>query len=354
MGCGAVTNVKLPFIHQFRDRHGKLRFYYRRPRFKRVALPGLPGSAEFMAAYEAACADGPLETGANKTADGTLNKLIVTYYKSAEFSQLRDTTKKTYRGILERLRVAHGDKRVASIQREHVRALVAQKAATPAAANSLLKILRVLMKLAVDERLRSDDPTIGVRRLRESGAGFHAWDESEIAKFEARWKIGTRQRLAFGLMLHLGQSRGDVFRLGRQHLRGNQIVFTQRKTGTRLALPVHPQLRVLLDALPPEQLTFIMTEEGKPFTDAGAGGWFRAACDAAGLPQCSAHGLRKASARRLAEAGASANEIASVTGHRSLAEVSRYTASAEQAKLATAAMARIRENGSESAEAGSK
>jgi site-specific recombinase XerD len=58
-------------------------------------------------------------------------------------------------------------------------------------------------------------------------------------------------------------------------------------------------------------------------------------CDEAGLPHgISVHGLRKAAARRLAEAGASVNVIAAITGHASLREVQRYTAAADQARLA--------------------
>jgi len=43
----------------------------------------------------------------------------------------------------------------------------------------------------------------------------------------------------------------------------------------------------------------------------------------------------------LAEAGCTANEIASITGHATLQEVSRYTKAAEQRKLAQAAMKRL-------------
>ena len=46
-------------------------------------------------------------------------------------------------------------------------------------------------------------------------------------------------------------------------------------------------------------------------------------------------------ARRLAEAGCSANEIAAITGHATLQEVSRYTKAAEQKKLAQSAMRRL-------------
>jgi integrase/recombinase XerD len=65
-------------------------------------------------------------------------------------------------------------------------------------------------------------------------------------------------------------------------------------------------------------------------------------CDRANLHHCSAHGLRKATAAALAEAGASAHEIAAVTGHMSLEEIERYTRAARKMKLADTAMAKLK------------
>ena len=87
-------------------------------------------------------------------------------------------------------------------------------------------------------------------------------------------------------------------------------------------------------------MTFLITERGASFSSAGFGNWFRRMCRKAGLPHCSLHGLRKAACRRLAEAGCSANEIASISGHVSLREVERYTKAADQARMAVNAMAR--------------
>jgi len=86
-------------------------------------------------------------------------------------------------------------------------------------------------------------------------------------------------------------------------------------------------------------MTFLTTREGKPFTAAGFTNWFRECCNEARLPNgLSAHGLRKAACRRLAEAGCSAPEIMSMSGHRSLREVQRYIAAADQVRMARAAM----------------
>ena len=76
-----------------------------------------------------------------------------------------------------------------------------------------------------------------------------------------------------------------------------------------LELPMPPALQAVIEASPIRDLTFLVTEYGKPFTDAGFGNWFRERCDEAELKQCSAHGLRKLAATALAEAGATSHQL---------------------------------------------
>ena len=64
-------------------------------------------------------------------------------------------------------------------------------------------------------------------------------------------------------------------------------------------------------------------------------------CDKAELPECTAHGLRKTIARRLAEAGASPHQIMAITGHQTLEEVMRYTATVNRPNLASEAMDKL-------------
>jgi len=116
----------------------------------------------------------------------------------------------------------------------------------------------------------------------------------------------------------------------------------RRTTGKTLQIPVHPALAEILARTPTQHLTFLTTEVGEPFRPPGLSSKFRVWCDEAGLPHCSAHGLRKAQCRRLAEAGCSVHEIAAISGHNTLSEIRRYTEAVEQARLAKAAMARLR------------
>jgi hypothetical protein len=54
--------------------------------------------------------------------------------------------------------------------------------------------------------------------------------------------------------------------------------------------------------------------------------------------------MRKAAARRLAEAGCTPHQIASITGHKTLGEIERYTKAADQVRMARAAIGRIGQN----------
>jgi integrase len=331
------------FVHGFVDRHGKPRFYFRRPGFKRMALPGLPWSPEFMSAYEAALAAARVEIGASRTVAGTVNAVVIGYFGSAAFHNLAPASQRQYRGIMERFRRAHGDKRIAMLGRRHVKEMLDAKAGRPVAARDLLRCLRVLIRYAADIGLRDDDPTLGIRIAMPKSGGFRTWSEDDIASFEAHYPLGSKPRLALALLLHTAQRRADVVRMGRQHIRDGVLSVRQQKTGTALAIPVTPALAAALDATPSEHLTFLVTDRGQPFEPMAFTKWFRRCCDAAGLPKaCSAHGLRKAACRRLAEAGCSANEIASISGHASLREIERYTRAADQARMARHAVARTR------------
>ncbi len=236
----------------------------------------------------------------------------------------------------------HGNKPVARLERRHVREIVAKKAATPAAANNLLHMIRTLMRFAVEEEWRRDDPTVGVKSIHIKSDGFHTWNEEEIRAFEEYWPIGTRQRLAFALLLYTAQRSGDVRLMGRQHIQNGKIRVQQTKTGASLLIPIHQALQAVLDKHSLSHMTLVTTARGEPYTRKGFGNWFSDACRAAGLPKgCSAHGLRKAACRRLAEAGCSANTIASISGHKTLKEVSRYTKAADQELLAEAGIQAI-------------
>lgn len=340
------------YCQGFEDRHGKVRWYYRRPGYPRAPLPGLPWSPDFMAAYELAAQGEKAEIGKAKSKPGTIGALVASYYRTSDFTNLSDVTKRTYRNILERFRAEHADKRVAMLQRQHIQKLVNDRAATPSAANRLLRMIHILMRHAVEMDWRRDDPTVGVRKMKEKSGGFTTWEDHQIELFLAHHKPGTRAHLAMMLLLYTGQRRGDVVRMGRQHVRNSVLTITQQKTGQVVSIPLHSELKATLDSLPNDNLTFLVSERGGPMKPESFTNWFRRMAKEVtrqvnGKPEpalpdgLSPHGLRKATCRMLAEAGCTPHQIMAISGHKTLSEVTRYTVAANREGLAEGAMASL-------------
>jgi len=329
-------------VSRFKDRHGKWRMRARQQGRAVHYFKSDFGTPEFEIELQAWRDGTPTSTiGRKKVVPGSVADVVARYYTSTSWAGLAPSTKKNMSNRIERLRTEHGDKPIKSLERVHIQRMIDVIASTPVEGRNLLKAIRALMRVAVDDGLRPDDPTQGVKCVRRASSGLHTWTEEEIDLFEAKHPPGTRAHLAFALMLYTGQRRGDVIKMGWQHIRDGRLYLRQRKTGVNMAVAIHPALAQALAAVARDNLTFLVTTFGKPFGDAGFGNWFRARCNEAGLPQCSAHGLRKAAARRLAEAGCSASQIAAVTGHRSLREVERYTVAASQITMADAAISAV-------------
>jgi integrase len=332
--------MRMKFVQAWIDSEGRAHHYFRRHGFERVRLPGLPGSAEFMAAYSQALAGAPEPVGKDRSKAGSVAAAIAGYYASPAFAKnLAPSSQAVRKAVLEAFRREHGDKLIRSMPTKFLRALL--DAMEPTTAKNWLAAIRALTAHAIKVDLIETDPTLGIRLRRIAGDGHHTWSEEEIAAFEAAHPIGSRERLAFALGLYTAQRRGDVVAMGRQHVRNGLLHVTQRKTGKALAIPIHPELQAILATVPATQMTFVQTLRGKPFDPHAFSAWFGEACDAAGLSsECTFHGLRKAACRRLAEAGCTVHEIAAISGHASPKEVERYTKAADQMKLARAAIAR--------------
>lgn len=329
-----MTKIDLPFVSSFVDRRGTRRWRFRRKGSPSVMIHGAPGSPQFMAEYHAAMAAKHPPVGSERTIPGSLSDALVRYYASADWRELKLQTQRNRRAILERYRALGGDLPLKLLNRATVVRWL-DRIERPHAANNTLKALRGFMRFASDRGLVRADPTQGLRKRKVSSSGFHTWSEDEIATYENTWPLGTRPRLALALLLYTGQRRGDVVRMGPQHVRDGWLRVVQGKTGTSLQIPVTPPLEAAIDAYPAKGLAFLMTELGAPYTPAGFGNAFRDWCKAAGLADhCRAHGLRKAAATRLADAGCSAHQIMAITGHRTVSEVQRYTAASDQKRLA--------------------
>ncbi|WP_050425792.1 hypothetical protein [Bradyrhizobium tropiciagri] len=86
----------------------------------------------------------------------------------------------------------------------------------------------------------------------------------------------------------------------------------EHRNPINIDIPLHPALTVNVAAAEvSSNMTFLLTEFGKPFTANGFGNKFKDWCRQADLPHC----VRKATSTALAESRATPHEIMAVTGH---------------------------------------
>jgi len=345
-----------------RDRHGNVRYYFRRRGQPKVRLRAEPGTKafldEFLAAYDGAGRAGqPTSPSRKNAAPRSLAWLFNEYEaRSQAFKGLGDTTKARRRVVMDQICAEPasdkdlspvGQKPFAGLRPRTVN-VICQRCSTPATVNARLKAFREALKFAVAEDWIATNPAREVAYARSASRGYHTWTVDEVAKYEARWPVGSIQRLALGMLMFTGARRSDAVVIGRQHRKAVDGMpgwqFTQFKGRDRTPvttwIPILAPLQALIDTTPTkgDDLAYLKTSFGKAFTAKGFGTQFKKWCKLAGLPHCSAHGIRKAAATIAAENGATAHQLMAIFGWRSISQALVYTKAAEQKRLAAAAM----------------
>lgn len=336
-----------PYVSTFVDRAGKERFRFRRGKIS-VYLPP-PGSKEYKAAYAKAKGEAGV---IGKVKEGTINDLVSRFYRTVQFRRVSESWQTTMRQTIEPFREEYGNDMVEHFRPKDIdkiledrfeKRIVEGKAlGGSASAERLREMLMRLFKLAVKLELRSDNPVEQSEPIRHKGPGFHPWAEADIAAYRKRWPLGTKARLAMELMLWTGARRGDAYLMPPP--KNGRFAWTAAKTGKPTSFTVTPALQAAIDAMPEGTMgttTLLVTDFGKPFSQAGFGNKMREWCDDAGLPHCTAHGLRKALTRRAAERGVSQQGLKALGQWENDAEVRTYAESANRNKMAEEALAAV-------------
>lgn len=348
------------YVTAFADRHGKERLRFRRVGFESYYFKSKLGTEDFRKEYRLCLDSQSIATPVKvkRSVPGTIDELVARYCSIPSRLGPTETTQRKIRNILEKFRKEHGHRIVAHLEFEHVEAILQRKMKRRKvgmrmeggveAARKLRKELVRLFDFAIKSRMLERNPATLADRIKiapsDRSKGYYSWTEDDIDQYRVRHPLGTRARLAMELMLWTGQRRIDAIHLGPKHVATGRIELSQSKGGKVLGLPVAPQLLeaiIAMPALPEGAECFLLNEQGRPFTNAGFGNWFRTRCDQAGLPQCTAHGLRKAMMRRLADVETSQQGLKSVSGHSRDEEVAIYVRGAEQRRLAAAAITRV-------------
>jgi integrase len=334
-----------PYLHRFRTRHGKFVWYVRRPGGNRIRIRAEYGTPDFYAAYQRAM-EGHVDAPRCKVAAGSLQWLWDRYHETTAWAALSPATRRQRENIMAHVLKASGSEPFSAVTKAAVAAGRDRRAATPSQARNFLDCLRGLFKWAEEAGHVPHDPTAGVKNPpKRKTDGFPMWTDAEIARYQAHWPVGTKERVWFDVLRHTGLRRGDAATLGRQHVRdGIACIRTEKSRGAVLVtIAIAPELERTLKSGPCGELAFICGENGKPLTKESFGNLFREACRKAGVNK-SAHGLRKALATEAVENDVTHAELKGMFGWTGDAMPSLYTKEADRSRLAKRGFAKLRKN----------
>jgi integrase len=311
----AMPKPRFPHLRHETSRHGTRVWYVRIGDGPRTRLRAAYGTEAFWEEYRAAI-DGTARP-AGKAKAGTFRWLVERYKISSAYRDLKGSTRTARDNILKGIVDKVGDQPIAAINRASIEASRDARRDRPEAANSMVKTLRVLFGWGMEDEVArayvKANPAAQVAMIASRSEGFHTWNDEEVATYEAKWPLGTRERLALDVLLYTGLRRGDAVQLGRQHVRNGIFSIKTEKTGEWVVAPVLEPLQRSIDATKTGDLVYLVTSRGEPWSKESFTNWFRKCCKLAGVPG-SAHGLRKAGASRAAENGATEAQLNALFG----------------------------------------
>lgn len=274
---------------------------------------------------------------------GTWAKLVEHYKAAPEFIKLAKKTKAEYARYMSIIENTYGDVPVALLTTPEVYELRDVFQETPRKADFLVSVVSRLLTFSIQRGYRKDNPAIGVKKIHSTD-GYRAWEDYEIKAFRDVWKAGTLERVAFELALNTGQRGGDIIKMTRDRYRNGWVKVKQEKTGDLVDVPATRALKAVLDPWLAKQshMMLITSGKGAAFEKRHFEKIMRSAYNEVGFGlDITTHGLRYTAATVLHELQLDWEVIASITGHKTMQMVQKYT---RKKRLAARAIAKLDEN----------
>jgi len=334
-----------PYLQRERNRHGNVTWYVRVGDGPRLRVRGEYGTPEFTAAHKAALATllgGTVPEAPKKPHAGTLAWLAERYRETSAWASLSTATRRQRENIFKHMLAESGSIPFVEITRKDIVATIDKRRDRAAAGRHFLETVRGMFQWALEAELIETDPTMAIRAMRRKSDGHPPWTDEDCARYEARWPLGTRERVAYAVLIESGLRRGDAVVLGKQHVRNGVATIRTEKTGEVVSFAITPALAEAIAVGPCGELTFIAGQGRRRIVKEHFGNWFRKACRAAGVAK-TPHGLRKTAATRHALDGATEHELMARYGWGEPRTAAIYTRKANRERLALAADAK-REN----------
>lgn len=327
-----------PHVLRVRNRTGRDYYYLTVHRGtaregKRIRLPDDPRSPEFWNTYAKLMKLAPARDNPH-----SIRNLDAAWEQSPEWKALSEGTQRMWSRFRKRIVDAWGDLEASGIEPRHVMALRDTYAETPASTNNMLRCLSSMLAWSVPRGYRADNPCTNVPMLR-GGDGYRPWPWAVICAAERELRHKGREDLwwAIALALYTGQRLDDCLGMRRNAIKDGLIYVRQKKTGKELWLPVHRDLRAVLDTIPARSTHILTSAEGTPWQGGFHTAWSKHKPSLVRRLDLVFHGLRKSAVVTLLEAGCTVPETSAITG-QTMKMVEHYAAGVNQKRLAASAI----------------
>jgi integrase len=330
-----MATLKLAFL-VIQKSKGKEYAYYRRGG-QYIGLPH-PTDPKFKAAYDKLALQWEAPESEPEL-PGTFGELVRDYRASSDFLNLKPKTRYEYGRHLDRMKAKWRDLPIRRFSREAVKKYQASFGDKRRTADVAIQVLRKLLSYAVDLGRILINPALRPGKLAKS-VPHKPWSDEVVKKFQEANADDPQMLMVLDLGRFTGQRRQDLVRMTDHDYDGQAVAVVQEKTGEKVWVPAHRDLKARLDARQ-KKFMLIRTKRGKAFKPTRLSHMFHAAVLRAGLDGYTLHGLRTTAATNLAEVGCSDSEIQSITGHTTASMVAHYRKQADKKKQATAAIRKL-------------
>lgn len=284
------------------------------------ALRGEPGTPEFIASYNEACAQKV------RPRAGVLLSVMQAYQASEDFRELADRTRADYVGKIKLIEKKFGDFPIAALTDRRTRGeFLAWRdklaESSRRQADYAWTVLARVLSWALNRGLVPANPCEKGGRIYRGSRADKIWTADDEAAFLR--SAPKHLHLALLLALWTGQRQGDLLRLSWTQYDGKVIRLLQSKSvrkrqanrGTRVVIPIGAPLKAALDAIGAKEGPILRTTDGDAWTPDGFRSSWGKAYKKARIVGVTFNDLRGTAVTRLAIAGCTEAEIATITGH---------------------------------------
>jgi integrase len=223
-----MSRPRPPHLHREFTRHKKPVWYVRVGKGPRIRLRADYGTPEFDAEYQAAFTGNSVTK--NRPLTASLAWLIERFRETPAWLSLSPATRKKRENIFHQIIESAGRQPYSAITDAHIAAGRDKRGKTPHQARAFIDTMRCLYAWAKEVGFVKVDPAAEVKYpTLKSGEGFPIWTDVDVAAYEKRWPVGTKERVWFDVLSYTGLRRGDAVRLGKQHVRDGEAVITTDK-----------------------------------------------------------------------------------------------------------------------------